>query len=127
MHIPKYKYSLFFLYPPSFCFCFCFPGEELLHSSLQHSDHKDLWSEEGEGRALEKEQVSCFSLSPLCSTSSSLLSCASVQNEMLAFEWDAQVSGYQSCMSKEGTKVTIISAEKVLSNKQMWPSFNSMY
>lgn len=40
-----------------------FPGEELLYSSLQHSDHKDLWSEEREGWTLEKEQVCYSSLS----------------------------------------------------------------
>lgn len=39
------------------CVCVCLPGEELLHSSLQHVDHKDLWSEEREGWALQKEQV----------------------------------------------------------------------
>lgn len=55
---------------------FCVPGEELLHSALQHSDHTDLWSEEGEGRALQKEQVCCVSSSNLY-----VCCCASVQNE----------------------------------------------
>ena len=62
-------WSLLILNTPSLCLpsslplLFCVPGEELLHSPVQHSDHKDLWSEEREGRALKKEQVRCFSLS----------------------------------------------------------------
>lgn len=52
-------------------------GEKLLHSSLQQSDHKDFWSEEGERRTFKKEQV--------CSSSSSSLSCASVYND--AYIW----------------------------------------
>lgn len=61
-----HAYVLFFsicspFFSPYLCFCVHAPGEEFLHPSLQYSHHKDLWSKEGEGRALEKEQVSCFS------------------------------------------------------------------
>lgn len=83
-----------------------------------------LWSQgslawrRGRTSTRKRTGLLCLTLQH-CSTSSSLLSCASVQNEMLTFEWESQVSGYQSCMCKDSPKVAVISAKKVLSNTQI--------
>lgn len=106
--------------PSSLPLLFCIPGQELLHSPLQHSDHKDLWSEEREGRALEKEQVRCFSLS-----TSALLA------QVYSHGHWCRMKCINQCVSVTYVRIRAKSPNywriKLLCIKLMWPLINTVF